>query len=529
MNKIKSSLKNKDGMALPGVLVIFAVLCVFAAAMYILAMSSLREVRYLSERKKAEYLAQAGVEAAAYAYQTAVNNRGNNADYDNFVEDSSNDENSVITMKKVYMVWFDDTRSYGFLKEDEVDAFVSAHGKEDVIGSYEAELTNSVQTYDEFTIQKYDSDSGTTTQTSDVVELKADIKVIKATGYSYNSNTVQKKTAYIPNPKQAYGSFYGDDGIIDMNSADLTTVGEYTFPSKLTLKTNHFGSFSINTTQRTVPLKLAYSAGNMIIGKPQGKNVDDITLPENKDNMIVFAGMNDLFVQAGIDTNPSNTRFNYVFLRGNNIVINGNIELYAYGFTRNTNLNLTSNLGTLADIIRGRYRFSTVIIGTPSKAGTTVNDPVRSDSKYNFGDCGRIYFGGDVFINIQFPNVGTYRYKAFSSGDVYYFNDDLHRSTDPNDQTPYGIDLFKYFLDRSIATKAYSDNVLNRFQDLIDTYYDVNGKANTTVYVQGDGNGNIVKDSMRKIDVNKYKDDTYSSIIPPDPVGAEPIIWDNVG
>ena len=150
------------------------------------------------------------------------------------------------------------------------------------------------------------------------------------------------------------------------------------------------------------------------------------------------------------------------------------------------------------------------------------------NSKYNFGDCGRIYFGGDVYVNISFPNVGTYRYKAFSAGDAYYYNNDLPRTNAANDKNVYGIDLFKYFLDKSIATQAYSANVLNRFQDLIDLYYSAPSGSDVVKYVEADKDGNITKDAMRKIDNENgvgVGKDKFIDLVPPDPTDASTMMW----
>lgn len=545
MLKIKSSLKNKEGMALPGVLMIFLALSLFAAAMYMMAISSFREVRYVSEAKKAEYLSQAGIEAAAYAFQTAVNNRDDIGNYNSFITNTTNNKDSVITSKSpVYMVWYKDgnpsnrEEKYGFISgstpqetQSQVQSFVNEYGEENVIGYFEVELTNGEKTFDQFKMITYDADNPGSATENDKIELKADIKVIRATGHSYNGEGVYVKSAYIPNPKQASGVYYGDDGIIkndnsDPNNSQLTQVGTFKTQSKLTLKTNIFGSISIDIGQRTIPVNLAYCAGNMILGKP--KSADEIKFSQNKDNIMIFAGMNDLFVDTAINVEPGKTHFNYLFLRGNNIVVNGDIELYAYGFTRNTNLNLTANLGSMKDLIQGKYRFGTVILGTPSKAGGTVVDPVK-DSRYNFGPCGRIYFGGNVYVNIEFPNVGVYRYKAFSAGDAYYFDDDAKRTSDDTLESPYGIDLFKYFLDKAIAEQNYSPNVIKRFQDIINTYYNVNGAENSTKYVQVDSNGNITKDYMRKIDRDQFSKDKFSDLIPPDPIGSTNIVYEKAG
>ena len=78
---MKKYLKNKEGMALPMVLIIMTVLSLFATGLALYAHNSYLSVRWMNEEKRAYYLARAGVEAASYAYQNAVTKTS--ANYDN--------------------------------------------------------------------------------------------------------------------------------------------------------------------------------------------------------------------------------------------------------------------------------------------------------------------------------------------------------------------------------------------------------------------------------------------------------------
>ena len=69
---MKKYLKNNQGMALPMVLFIMLILTAFAAGLGTYASQSLRTVRYMNAQKQAYYLARAGVEAGAFAYQNAT-------------------------------------------------------------------------------------------------------------------------------------------------------------------------------------------------------------------------------------------------------------------------------------------------------------------------------------------------------------------------------------------------------------------------------------------------------------------------
>ena len=79
MNKY---LKNKEGMALPMVLIIMMVLTILAAGLGTYASQSLRSVRYMDAQKQAYYLSRAGVEAGAFAYQNATTKTSSNYDND---------------------------------------------------------------------------------------------------------------------------------------------------------------------------------------------------------------------------------------------------------------------------------------------------------------------------------------------------------------------------------------------------------------------------------------------------------------
>ncbi|MBR5203459.1 MAG: hypothetical protein IKW45_09360, partial [Clostridia bacterium] len=78
---MKKYLKNREGMALPMVLILMMVLTILAAAIGTYASQSLRTVRYMNAQKQAYYLSRAGVEAGAFAYQNATTKTTSN--YDN--------------------------------------------------------------------------------------------------------------------------------------------------------------------------------------------------------------------------------------------------------------------------------------------------------------------------------------------------------------------------------------------------------------------------------------------------------------
>jgi hypothetical protein len=206
-------------------------------------------------------------------------------------------------------------------------------------------------------------------------------------------------------------------------------------------------------------------------------------------------------------------------------------------------------------MLSGKYRYGTVSVA--SLDGYSADNNYNT-APYKYGRSGKVFFGGNVYVNITMPSVGTYRYRAFQSGDVYYFDADykntrktllgLTDGTLATDAGNGGIDLFRYFLEKSIATNRYSTNVLGRFSDIIDFYYGnsgdgaalvVKGGVATRAYVQykvdskGVSTGEtLLYDAMRKIDQNFSKTtgkneegDRFPSIIPPNPGDASALKW----
>ncbi len=524
---MKSRLEQNNGFALTGVIALLFILSLMGTAMYGYTMTSLRSVRFLSDQKKAEYLAQAGAEASAYAYQLAVNNRGTDADVNEFIVETSG-ENDTIQTNKIFLIWNRDESpaAYRYVTENALGSY----SDKEIIGYYQVDITNLTQTKKGKFLKTETNSDGSGVVAEEEVEMTDKQRRFTSHGYAVKDNDIDNVvpytvTARLSEPIQGLGTFYDNEGtnagIIDpVSNTNFTSLGTVTLPANLALKTKHFGTISINIGSRSTPAKLAYSSGNLILNAPE---TGVIKFKENQDNIASFVGINDLFVNTDIDVTPTQKNYNIMFLKGNNIVLNGDVEIYVYGFYRNTITKIAGNIGMMSDAIKGKYRFSTVVLGTANPDTSTVSDPIK-DSTYNLGRCGKVFFGGDVYVNIEMPNVGVYRYKAFSAGDVYYFDDDATQNS--GSENEYGVDLLKYFLDYAIASNKYSQNVINRFEDIIQIYYQTAEGDEPTQYVVGDGSGNITKNLMRKIDVDNNAKDTYSSIIPPDPSDAASLTWE---
>ena len=177
-----------------------------------------------------------------------------------------------------------------------------------------------------------------------------------------------------------------------------------------------------------------------------------------------FVSLGNLFVESDINVEPMSKQFNMLYLRGNQIVVDGDINMYVYDPGTNNANGFTSWITGLAAKIARNYRLGTVVIGTPSSVTSTVTDPMPSDDG-GLGECGQIFFGGDVYINFISRN-STRKYKVFSAGDICYFDGNF----EINGQ-PYGIDLVKYFLDTALEEGNYSSTVLTQFERTREFYY----------------------------------------------------------
>ncbi|MBE6835546.1 MAG: hypothetical protein E7515_04765 [Ruminococcaceae bacterium] len=565
--KLKINLKS--GMALPSVLIILMIVSVLGTAMYAYSMQSVRSVRFASDAKKAEYLARAGVESAAFAYQQATN-QVNKAEVNSFFNELGKADTNKIVSNDIYLVWSDNNYKYVLASQ------IGEYEDRNVIGYFKVTIdeVSKKETINVANFQASTGSSGDTVATKineTTKDIETGIKIFTSIGYAGESS--RTRTAYLDNSVLCSGLYYGEDGLIDgkytdegtygghttaLNTAGkpFTQSGSYKTASSIQFKwkwlSNWFPRWISNpdpvtVASETIPFSLAYSAGNMVLNAPSDDN-STLTFVKNQSNFVSFVAMNNLFVQANVDTEPSNGRFNSIVFKGAEVAIDGNVDLYAYGFTRTTS-GLSKNVAQLNDMLSRKYRYGTVTVACLD--GYSADNRYNT-APYNYGRSGKVYFGGNVYVNITMPNVGTYRYRAFSSGDVYYFDADykntrktllgLTDGTLATDAGNGGIDLFRYFLEKSIATNKYSRNVLGRFSDVLDFYYGnsgdektltvANGTA-TRAYVQykidsnGFSTGEILYDAMREIDNstgNEYGD-RLVSIIPPNPGDASALKW----
>ena len=565
----KLQINFKSGMALPAVLIILMIVSVLGTALYAYSMQSIRSVRFASDAKKSEYLARAGVESAAFAYQQATN-LVSKSEVNSFFNSLYANDSNKIESNKIYLVWSEN--NYKYVLESQVGNYEDRN----IIGYFKVTV-DEVSKEEAINVANFQAVTGSegNTVASKINEttknIRTGIKIFTAVGYAGDSS--RTRTAYLDNSVLCSNLYYGADGVVDgkytdegtygghttaLNSASTPFVqsGSYKTASSIQFKwkwlSNWFPRWFSNpdpvtVASETIPFALAYSAGNLIVNEPSD-NKNTISFVKNQSNFVSFVAMNNCFVQTNVDTEPSNGRFNSIVFKGKEVVIEGNVDLYAYGFTRSTT-GLAKNVAQLNDMLSRRYRYGTVTVA--------CLDGYSADNRYNtapykYGRSGKVFFGGNVYVNITMPSVGTYRYRAYSSGDAYYFDADYKNSrktllglTDGSlatDAGNGGIDLFRYFLEKSIATNRYSRNVLGRFSDVLDFYYGnsgdektltVKGNLATRAYVQyridsdGFSTGEILYDAMRKIDNSAGNDygDRLVSVIPPNPGDASALKW----
>ncbi|MBO4338340.1 MAG: hypothetical protein J5877_00270 [Clostridia bacterium] len=587
----------KSGMALPAVIVILLIVSLLGTAMYAYSYDSLKAIRYASNAKKADYLARSGVEAAAFAYQMVEDNDLHVSSVAPFLT-AAGVNGAEITSNEVYLVWAgprsgEDTTSggYKFVTKEQK----SSYEERNIIGFYTVTMKNVSKT-ESITLKSYLED-GTSTTGSEPKSISSNIKLITAKGVAGDATKTMK--GWISDATVSSSLYYGANGIIDGAYTDevsnsynaktqgtekLIKAGQYTHTSNIQMKFKWLSALGIqpitlSSGTRTIPFGVAYSAGNMILEKPDdtgviqlagGQTVTDesgnSTTYAGQDNLVSFVSLENIFVRAGINAESASGYFNNLTLKGKTIVIDGDVEMSAYGvgLTKNNALTWSTNSTLYSDLSNAKYRYGTVSIcsldGYSARNGYT-------EAPYNYASSGKVFFGGNVYVNITMPNVGTYRYRAFSAGDVYYFdskyqiahqyNANMIDTTGGKTVTTGSIDLFRYFLEKSIATNRYSKNVLNRFANIIEFYYgntDTSGDNSTDekpnqriitvtegtkkyavgLYVKyeiTDGtdiltsNGKITYDAMRKISEKSPYNDSLTEMVPPSASNASALHW----
>lgn len=544
---MKAKLKNNNGMALTMVMVILVVLTFMGTAMYAYSMQSIDVIKWGSNRKKAEYIARAGIEASAFAYQDVElsTSDSNNANYTyalgfinagkrkysvakngndvviQYVDDEGNtkiyneneiDERAQITTNWIYMCSYDSKYDLASKAKEKIVYVDGGSGEQPVI-SQDRSFTGCfrVTISDQPQLVHTDSTCSLGKDCKDSSHWRVEnYKKFVSVGRVGGKSAIRTASLVSTN----YASTWIDsNGYIDMQSA---MSGDNSISKTGTLKISYPTWFGVKQNTSTVDLYSGVSVGNLSVINASDY---DIRFKEKGSQASAFVGMNNLFVDSGIDVTPTKPGFgnapniNMLYLSGNNIVVNGNINMYAYYFSNNWFTNIMSS-------ISGSIRMGTVIVNVPSSVESTVDDPLAK-SKGGLGQCGKIFFNGDVYVTIGTRNSGAKKYKIFSAGDVVYFDAHFQSSNDDSGNVVYGIDLLKYFLDTSIENNKYTPSVRSQFKKIIEYYY---SSTYTKSYTSNFTATTVP--SMRKIDVKKGSADRVTDLIPPSKSDASYIIWE---
>ena len=189
---MKKYLKNNEGMALPMVLIIMAIIMTFTTGLAVLAYNSYVSVRWMSQEKQAYYLARAGVEAASYAYREAVSKASGDttSDTGRFVQVGENGgDEAIITSSKVYAYYTKSSNANDNTIWDGFDFSLEAASTENpgYFGYFEVQIGNGadlVRTKDETADKGY-------------VETETPVKVFKSVGHIAENNIVRTVYGYI--------------------------------------------------------------------------------------------------------------------------------------------------------------------------------------------------------------------------------------------------------------------------------------------------------------------------------------------
>ncbi|NMA65735.1 MAG: hypothetical protein GX957_05765 [Clostridiaceae bacterium] len=400
---MKSFLKSQNGFAMVFAIVLILVAALLCTALF--AYSSTNHFRYLSNKdyKMAEYLARTGIEVTIKAWEAVVTN--------------------TLVPRETMPVYMLKDGTFYTLDEGE-------DPPEDSIGYYTVKV-------DPNGIKNLDGN---------------EVRVI----YFYSTAKVGKETAtataYTVMSLNAY-----EQGWYDINGTP-SEMGMTTLDSSVIHSSLWWGTSSANVKGHIFPGNISFPA----TGNP------DTVFSLNDNQKIAYAGKSlyfDLPIRLKKDTSSRFVK-NVLVLSGGDIVINGDVELYAYYGL------LGSGIGTLVLSVLEDYEY---------------DDPVTPE-KYK---CGKVYFGGDVYITIQ-RLLGSSKVKLFSKGDVYYFKGNE------------GLDLVKYYVD-NYGSGSFLHEVISSIYPS-KTEYD--------------------KTYMRRIDPEKYPNDEPADLIPPPRDETGVIVWE---
>ena len=581
---MKKYIKNKEGMALPMVLTIMTILMLFASSMAIYSYSSLRAVRYLSNEKKAYYLARAGVESGAFAYQQAVGAIGgeNNETVQKLVDQAQGrgeNGNKAVTTERVYLVDEKDPANENTPWENLKFTETQPVNNIGVLGYFDIEMgwgVDSVLITQESNDEKNQNDP---TKTNFIKKEKAErVVVVKATAVcGFGDDEVQQTvSAFVIDPTiiENTSALYNEKGELKIGTEAEKVFNKKTeiiyadqlenknYPGFIGFFRNLLRSLGDKlikliwpdvATGQQVDFYYKTSTGSLVLGKPaKGKN---LTCNVNENGFYAFSATGDLFLDGlGINAapgrrlhgtifTPGKSNFVSIGLFGDEIVVDGDITMYAYVTDSRYNTQHQDNLVML----QNKFYMGTVLIGDAN-----VNPPDRFDtvSPKDGGICvngkavpvNKIFFNGGVYLKVKTRWGSEETYKVFNSGDIAYFYGQYEETSNnggQGDTTARGIDLMKYFVDAVLADAEgyhYGESVKKKMRDIRRMYYgyDENKKGDYKSYftdtkIPTENQTRLV----RKLQVS-YKGKTpkvdgdvknVAQLVPPSPLDEAAVIW----
>lgn len=557
-----------------------------ATSLALFAYDSLLSVRWMSNEKRAYYLARAGIEAASYAYQVAATESENYTTSTNFSnvneftkivaaarDGAANSDGSAPVKSNTIYAYYTGEDGNGIYKGIE---FKTTGSTEDTacIGSFVVEIGKGIDLRQErgsendvYAEASYDvvafkctatcgqtssnmaqsarrtrtvygyiteaegasrlklyDDYGVFNNSSFTAEEKTYIDV--DTGKTYDTSGDNKTLIGIINNINNFLKGWVKDVIMDMTDFEDTKEVQ---PYSKTVG----GDLILETPAKSKTIK---APGTVIPLKDANGNVIDDGIVDHL--YVILAGRN-IFVNAGIEAIPEKTGFTIVALYGDQIVVDGDITMEVY--ITNPDAIASKNPITMA-IASSRFRIGTVILGSSTNTGScadplTVNQGcIQVDGKKIDG-VNKVFFNGNVNLKVYTQGATTQTYRMFSAGDVVYFYGgykaaDYSESTDGETATDAngtkGIDLLKFFIDASLADlEGFEQNSVTKekLEQIKEFYYGADSSYQS--YVTDDTvlmRKIIVKETTASYLVDGDIKNIPTIIQPSESAGAE-IVW----
>lgn len=549
---MKKHIKNREGMALPMVLVIMLILTMLAAALGTYASQSLRSVRYMDAQKQAYYLARVGVEAGAYAYQNASLNTSdaynafNTINYDGIdavvsvlqdVTDANGklvDNPGVVTSNKVYVVYDENEATDGTIWDGLSFVASGTEGFDatsyNVIGYFTVEAsaaTNKV-------LQETENGDGTTSK------VPTDLPVVefRSTAVCYDDNRDEVKNVVsgfvYPAEKVSGTTIASEDGTFLTDSGVFDHVTEaITIDSGGTVTSNQGDNFFkriatffkqlwnglVKNVYKAITGKDSFttnveiyqysSGGDLVFDAP--KKSKSYKLPAYTSGQsgyaFAFASSGTLFLNAGLDVTPDKGQYATIGLFGKDIVVDGDIKMGVY--INNPDL-AAQKLSNIISTFGNRYRLGTVVIGSGAKSGgdfaeylSVAENGITNEKGVMINNSNRIFFKGNVTLTVYMQGSDTETYRIFNAGDVCLFDGWYeNKSPDGTTEPTYGVDLLKFFVDSVVdgdpLYAQYGDGVKKKLKAVREFYY-----GDQPSYIQKNGK-NVITRPLRVINVDHH-------------------------